>query len=156
MLNEAQLRAVALFFYFSLQDEKLARQASSKSISLLVSKLKTSGHSSEQLNPALVSITKKVWDSFKKSIRNTQSAVSYEGGWILPQGMDLGAWRKFRKESLEEEFLIVIWSSILKLSDEDISQGLGMTVGTVRHRVGRGLKRLGSMVSHKGQVSADV
>ena len=101
MLNEAQLRAVALFFYFSLQDEKLAQQASSKTISQLVSRIKTSGTSSEKLGPALVATTNKVWNSFKKSVRNSQSAVSHEGGWIVPSQVDLGAWRKFRKEFIK-------------------------------------------------------
>lgn len=151
MLNEAQIRAVALFFYFSLQDEKLARQASSKTISQIVSRQKSGGDPEGPLGPALVSLTNRVWKSFKKYIRNSQSTVSHEGGWIVPSGVDLGAWRKFRKESIEEEFLVVIWSSILKLSDEDISQGLGLTTGTVRHRVGRGLKKLGTMVHQQGQ-----
>lgn len=149
MLNEAQLRAVALFFYFSLQDEKLAQQATSKTVSQLASRLKAGGNQSENLSPAMVALTFKVWSSFKKSIRISQSAVSHEGGWIIPSEVDLGAWRKFRKEALEEEFLVVIWSSVLRFSDEDISQGLGLTVGTIRHRVGRGLKRLGAMVNKK-------
>ncbi|MCB0406766.1 MAG: hypothetical protein KDD34_01105 [Bdellovibrionales bacterium] len=147
MISEAQLRSIAIFYFYSLQDEKLATQASAKTIAQLKLRQKEENLSNQELSPALVSATLKNWKILKKNIRSTQSAVSEEAGWIVPAGTDLGAWRQFRKEANEEEFLAVIWSLILGMKDETISKGLGVTVGTVRHRVGKGLKLLGTMVN---------
>ena len=64
---------------------------------------------------------------------------------MLPQGVELGLWQNFVREANAEEFLALLWSRVLKFSDLDISKGLGVTEGTVRHRVGRALKILGSL-----------
>lgn len=150
MVEDSQRRSIAVFFYFALQDEKMATQATVKSLQRIRKRLeaqeKAGGvnpHFSEAL---LVSVTQKIWDKFKHGIRNTQSAVSIEGGWLVPEGTDLGPWREFRKEAKEEEFLILLWSQVLKLSDNGISHGLGISTGTVRYRIGRALRRLGRMV----------
>lgn len=145
MLNEAQLRAIALFFYFAFQDEKLAEQASTKVISQVKRRLREQEIAEKDMDAIIVAVTQRVWASQRKNIRSTQSSVTYEGGWILPKDADLGAWRQFRKETTEDEFLVIIWSKLLKFTDDAISKGLGVTTGTVRHRVGRGLKLLGTM-----------
>lgn len=146
MINEAQLRSIALFFYFAFQDEKLAEQASAKTIARIQRRQKEQEFQESDIDPIIVSISQKIWKTYKKNIRTTQSSVSVEGGWLLEKDIDLGPWQQFRKESVEDEFLVLIWSKILKFTDESISKGLGVTTGTVRHRVGRALKQLGSMV----------
>ena len=57
----------------------------------------------------------------------------------------MGLWRQFMRDSDADEFLAVLWSRVLKITDEAIAKGLGVTVGTVRHRTGRGLRKLSSM-----------
>ncbi len=146
MISEAQLRSIALFFYFAFQDEKLAEQASAKTIARIQRRQKEQDIAEAEMDSIIVSITQKIWRNHKKYIQNTQSSVSAEGGWLLDKGVDLGPWQQFRKETVEDEFLVLIWSKILKMNDESISKGLGVTTGTIRHRVGRALKLLGSTV----------
>ena len=145
MISEAQLRSIALFFYFAFQDEKLAEQASAKTIARIQRRQKEQDIVEDEMDSIIVSITCKIWRAQKKHIRSTQSAISVEGGWLLQKDVDLGPWQQFRKETVEDEFLVLIWSKILKFSDDSISKGLGVTTGTIRHRVGRGLKLLGIM-----------
>lgn len=144
MIRDAQIRALAVFFYFAFQDERLAELATVKSV--IAIKAKGSGDAADptDVQTAIVATTFKVWNEYKKKIRSTQSSVSQTGGWILPHNVDLGPWQQFRKEAPDEEFLVMIWSTISRFSDEAISRGLGITIGTVRHRVARGLKRLGA------------
>jgi DNA-directed RNA polymerase specialized sigma24 family protein len=142
MMSDAQIRALAVFFYFAFQDERLSELATGKAIVALKSRQRA--NEAGDFFASLVSTTHKIWREYKKNIRSTQSAVSQTGGWLLPTGVDLGPWRQFRKESPDEEFLVIIWSQISKIPYESISKGLGITTGTVRHRVGRGLKRLGA------------
>jgi len=70
----------------------------------------------------------------------------------VPEGLDLGPWREFQKSSSEDELLSVIWSKILKIDDDDISEGLGITQGTIRYRLGRALRKLGSMTQGMGKI----
>lgn len=145
---QEQRRAIALFFFYSLMDEELAVQASSKAIRYGYKKLKhlnTHNTESELEASALVHLTHKFWmkSRDKKMIRPSQKLL--EAGWQLADGVELGLWRHFLRESEPEESLILIWSKILKFDDQDIAKGLGVTVGTVRHRSARGLKKLGSM-----------
>lgn len=146
MISDAQIRALAVFFYFAFQDERLAELATVRSVVAIKSRAITNTEDPIDLQAAIVATTFKVWNEYKKKIRSTQSSVSQSGGWILPHNVDLGPWRQFRKEAPDEEFLLMIWSQISKFSDEAISRGLGLTIGTVRHRVGRGLKRLGAAI----------
>ncbi|MEO0335438.1 MAG: hypothetical protein AAF202_03540 [Pseudomonadota bacterium] len=154
MTEAVQRRQVALFFYFALQDEKLATQATIKALQKIRKRFEAAQHSPKEqkaLNQpgheaVLVAVTQKLWKHFKSTIRSTQSAVTTEGGWQIAEGVQLGPWREFRKESAEDEFLILIWSKVLKLSDHGIAMGLNVSTGTVRYRAGSALRVLGRMV----------
>ena len=51
----------------------------------------------------------------------------------------------FLKEAEDEVVLVVILSKILLFQDKDIAKGMGISIGTVRYRLGYGLRCLGSM-----------
>ena len=102
-------------------------------------------------NVAVVAATKAVWSRYKARVIRGRPNTSVESGWLTPEGLDLGSWREFQKMASEDELLTVIWSKILKIDDLDISEGLGITQGTIRYRLGRALRKLGSMTqgTHK-------
>lgn len=142
-MTEADVQMIALFFYFSLLDDQKAIEASSKALVLC--------RASKQRNPNLknsvgvIVATKAVWDKYKARVARGRPNTTVESGWLVPEGLDLGPWREFQKSASEDELLTVIWSKILKIEDDDISEGLGITQGTIRYRLGRALRKLGSM-----------
>lgn len=142
-MTEADVQSIALFFYFALLDDQKAIEASSQALGL--------GRARKQRNPnlknsvAVVAATKSVWDKYKARVARGRPNTSVESGWLIPEGVDLGPWREFQKSASEDELLTVIWSKILKIEDDDISEGLGITQGTIRYRLGRALRKLGSM-----------
>ncbi|MBV2169562.1 MAG: hypothetical protein KUL82_12725 [Bdellovibrio sp.] len=142
-MTEADVQSIALFFYFALLDDQKAIEASSQALVL--------GRARKQRNPnlknsvAVVAATKSVWDKYKARVARGRPNTSVESGWLIPEGVDLGPWREFQKSASEDELLTVIWSKILKIEDDDISEGLGITQGTIRYRLGRALRKLGSM-----------
>lgn len=142
-MTEHDIQSIALFFYFALLDDQKAIEAASQALAL--------GRVRKQRNPqikntvALVSATKSVWDKYKARVARGRPNTSVESGWLLPEGVDLGPWREFQKSASEDELLTVIWSKILKIEDDDISEGLGITQGTIRYRLGRALRKLGTM-----------
>lgn len=149
-MTEADVQSIALFFYFALLDDQKAIEASSQALAL--------GRARKQKNPDIkssvlvVAATKAVWDKYKARVSRGRPNTSVESGWLIPEGTDLGPWREFQKSASEDELLTVIWSKILKLSDDDISEGLGITQGTIRYRLGRALRKLGSMTQGVGKL----
>lgn len=148
-MTENDVKSIALFFYFALLDDQKAIEAASQALAL--------GRARKQRNPelktqvALVASTKAVWDKFKARVARGRPNTTIESGWLIPDGVDLGPWREFQKSASEDELLTVIWSKILKIEDDDISEGLGITQGTIRYRLGRALRKLGSMTQGVGK-----
>lgn len=149
-MNEPDVKAIALFFYFAFLDDRRAIEASTQALHICSEKMKRS--SDLKCSVALVAATHTVWNKYKFRIVRGRPNTSPESGWLLPSAVDLGPWREFQKNATQDELLTVIWSKILKISDQEISEGLGITQGTIRYRLGRALRKLGSMthvVRHK-------
>lgn len=142
MLDEAQIKSVALFFFYSFMDEQAAFQATLKTIERCRKRI-AKGQVQKKMNTLFVESTYEIWSKWSedKSIANFSS--SSEEGWLVPDEVDLGPWQEFRRSAESDEVLALIWSKIIGIPDVDIAQGLGVSEGTVRHRVGRALRALG-------------
>lgn len=149
-MTENDVKSIALFFYFALLDDQKAIEAASQALAL--------GRARKLRNPelknhvAIVAATKETWDKFKARVSRGRPNTTIESGWLIPEGVDLGPWREFQKSASEDELLTVIWSKILKINDDHISEGLGITQGTIRYRLGRALRKLGSMAQGVGKL----
>lgn len=153
-MKEAQIRSVALFFFYTFLDKSLASKASVEAISLYDKRLKRR-ETHGPTEPLLVYSTYKVWKKYskKRNIKTKDFDLSAEG-WIIPEKLRLEPWREFVKDADPQLYLAVIWSTLLNFSDKDISEGLGISEGSVRYRVGNGLKLLGQMVPPSGGFDA--
>ncbi|MFS4458755.1 hypothetical protein [Bdellovibrio sp. HCB2-146] len=142
-MTETETQSIALFFYFAFLDDQKAIEAAARALVFCRERKRKN----PELKPsvALVASTKTVWNRYKARISRGRPNTSIESGWLIPEGVDLGPWREFQKTASEDELLTVIWSKILKISDNDISEGLGITSGTIRYRLGRALRKVGSM-----------
>ncbi|MFM6929870.1 MAG: hypothetical protein ACKOX6_15480 [Bdellovibrio sp.] len=149
-MTEADIQSIALFFYFALLDDKKAIEASTQALVLCRDKQKRNPGLSSSV--AVVVATKVVWGRFKARVIRGRPNTSVESGWLIPEGIDFGPWREFQKTASEDELLTVIWSKILKINDNDISEGLGITQGTIRYRLGRALRKLGTMTQGVGKL----
>lgn len=144
-MNEAEIRAIALFFYVSLLDDRKAVEAAVEAAAIAREKIKRA--SPNKSSAIIVSATAKVWEATQRKIERSRTNLSADSGWVLPQGLDLGPWREFQKNATSDELLVVIWAKILGFSVSDVSEGLGLSEGTVRYRLGRSLRKLGGMTS---------
>ena len=142
---EVDGKSIALFFFFALLDDLRATEATSQAIQNVKERLSKN----PQLKPsvALVAATNHVWKKNSGRFLRGRHNYSPESGWLLPEALDMGPWKEFQKTAQEDEFLSLIWSQILNISDEDISLGLGISIGTLRYRTGRALRRLGSLTN---------
>ena len=142
-MGESEVRSIALFFFFAFLDDRRAIDASAQAISALNLKKKKNPSS----NSAVLTVmsTFSVWTKQHLKLNRGNPNFSAEAGWIIPPNFDLGPWREFQKLATQDELLSVIWAKVLGFSETDIAQGLGISEGTVRYRLGRALRKLGSM-----------
>jgi DNA-binding CsgD family transcriptional regulator len=148
-MTETETQSTALFFYFAFLDDQKAIEAATRALVFCRDRKRKNPELKSSV--ALVVSTKTIWNRYKARIARGRPNTSIESGWLLPEGVDLGPWREFQKTASEDELLTVIWSKILKISDNDISEGLGITSGTIRYRLGRALRKLGSMAQGVGK-----
>lgn len=144
-MSEIDVKSIALFFFFALLDERRAIDAAAEAYENCRRRLVKDPQLKSSV--ALVAATKHIWEKNSGRFVRGRPNYSSESGWLLPNNIDMGPWKEFQKSSQEDEFLCIIWSQILKLSDEDISLGLGISTGTLRYRTGRALRKLGAMTN---------
>lgn len=138
-----EIRSIALFFFFAFLDDRRALEASTQAISLYHTKKKNN----PQFNASVLVVmsTFAIWNKHHLKLNRGAANFSTDAGWNVPADLDLGPWREFQKLATQDELLAVIWSKVLELSEQDIAEGLGISEGTVRYRLGRALRKLGSM-----------
>lgn len=142
---EVDVRSIALFFFYAFLDERKAIEATSEAIQNFKDRISKN----PELKPtvALISATQAIWKKHSGHFNRGKHNYSPESGWILPSDLDMGPWKEFQKTAQEDELLAMIWSQILQLSDSDIAMGLGISIGTLRYRTGRALRRLGTLTN---------
>ena len=151
-MSQESYRSIANFFFFAFLDEALALESATRISAQFKTRMQNQSTNTQTQNDALiVYLTNQAFQSHRKHLYKGHSLISQEGGWLLPEGLDLSAWKQFHKEVPDQEMLAVLWSQILGLSDAAISEGLGVTAGTVRYRVGHGLRKLGAIHRFKVQ-----
>lgn len=158
-LNEAQKELVARFFYFALFDASIAYHATKLSLQKVGRELHNIEGEipSSVTNAAIVKCTNQVFDIVQKSFsrpkwysrlwhRLTPRHHSpVELLWQVPEKIDVGMWREYQKVATRDEMLALIWSKLLHISDAEIAEGLQISLGTARFRVGKSLRALGQM-----------
>ncbi len=143
-----EIKAIGLFFFLSLLDEHRAMAAASKATDTFYRRVKKSPQTKPGVT--LVMVTRQIWNRSRGNFNRGRPKYSPDSGWLFPEGLDLSPWKEFQKTAPEDELLVLIWSQILKIPDSDLSTALGITEGTIRYRVGRALRKMGTMSQASG------
>lgn len=142
-MTDSSLRSISLFFFFAALEERLVVSASQQAVRALRGPM---DGASEPDNVRLVRVTSGIWGQIKQQVN--RGAVHFLPGpqWSLPKQVSMGAWQEFHKHATEDELPILIWCQILGIPERDVAVGMNLPEGTVRHRLGRALRKLGGMV----------
>lgn len=133
---------VAKYFFFLCFDERLSFSAGLG----VLNDLKTRNRIDEEHRAHWVQALHD-WKRKLPRLRPRSWSDSPEArGFALPDDFDLSAWVTYMNSADPDEVEAVLLSRILSFADGEIAEGLGVTVGTVRYRVGRGLRHLGGYV----------
>ena len=140
---EAEIRALSLFFFLTLLDEERALEAATQATDLFFRKMKSNPQMKKGV--AVVLVSKKIWDQMHCNSLRGHPTVSDSSSWRVPQGLDLSPWKEFQKSAPEDEFLALVWASLIKIDENEIAQAMNISEGTLRYRLGRALRLLGPM-----------
>jgi DNA-directed RNA polymerase specialized sigma24 family protein len=146
MISDENVRQIALFYLFTLMDEKVALQAAHKTIAQLKAANSKSGWSKSTVVKALA----RNYASHRKTLpRHPQNASGSgpEAAMILPSGVDFSVWKRFSLDASEPETIVVVLVNILGFKEEDVAEGLGISLGTVRYRLGKGISQMAPLLS---------
>ena len=136
------VETVSKYFFFSALDERVSFSASLR----VLSEIKAKNWLADEHRARWVEILTK-WKPRLKTIKPRAWTVTpTDRGFILPGSVDVSLWASFQSSVNPSEVEAVLLSQVLAFTDDEIADGLGVTVGTVRYRVGRGLRHLGGYV----------
>jgi DNA-directed RNA polymerase specialized sigma24 family protein len=148
MISDQNVRRVALFFFYALVNERAATLASARVVAALKTKLGRAAVDEEEREDRIILMQSCLAHlrKIKKhvSLKSAPESARVNGAWYPSEGTDLSHWQRFRKSATDEELIALIFSRIWKCPDDEIAEALAITEGTVRYRIGKGVRRLGS------------
>jgi hypothetical protein len=143
-MKRDQVREIGLFFLMGFMDEKVALAAASR----CVAKVKASQDSaSTQLEAVeMIKICRDAWKTFRKQIPRNQPLTTPADSWVVPEDLDISIWARYQKDAADEDVMALLFSLVLGVSDQDLAEGFQTSVGTIRYRLGKGVRQLGLVV----------
>ena len=134
--------AVVKYFFFLCLDEQISFSASLK----VLADLKAANRIDEGHRSHWVQALHRWKPKIKKIRGRSWSENAAAPGFEFHSEMEIANWVSFISAANPDEAEAVLLSRVLGFSDEEIARGLSVTEGTVRYRVGRGLRHLGGYI----------
>jgi DNA-directed RNA polymerase specialized sigma24 family protein len=128
-------------------DEKLALSAAHKSIAQLKAMTAVNG-SHDRADVARV--LRKGFDTHRKMLSRNRPTEMSETLLSFPAGTDFATWQKFYRSSSDAEVTAVILTRILGFSEAAVAEGFNVSSGTMKYRVAKGVRQLGSVLAKAG------
>jgi hypothetical protein len=132
------IEVVAKYFYFTGFD----KDTSFTSCLKVLSELKANQWIEPKYRGRWIEILSK-WKPKEKNLNARLRSQGLGADMKIPKGFNPEVWFNFATSSEPSEVEAILLSKMLEFTDEEIAEGLAVTVGTVRYRVGRGLRHLG-------------
>lgn len=150
-MTEQQIRKVALFFFYAIGDNPLSMEFTESCLLKIQKQAKK--NKDFEFDIVFVAESFFLWKKFKNNREGIfkKAVAKYQinpekledAAVVKAEQLDLSAWHDFVNSCKEDEYIYLIWSKILKISDNHIAKAAGITEGTLRYRVGKALQRLG-------------
>ena len=148
MVTEEQVRWIGLFFLFSFMDEKTALLATHRTVAHLKATVAADREAEEGktviTRDVLIKTLRKMFDQHRRLLPRNRPTTQPESVWRLPDHFDIAAWSKFQKDSSDGEVVAVVLSRVLRFTDDEIAEGMNLSLGTVRYRLGKAIRQLGA------------
>lgn len=138
-MDASVIETVAKYFYFTSLSEQMTFACSFR----VLGELKAQGWMEPGHRDRWVKVLSKWRLKMHKVGPRAWTHLPNERAFTIPDRFNMPAWQNFVENGDPGEVEAVLLSRILGFSDDEIADGLDVTRGTVRYRVGRGLRHLG-------------
>lgn len=149
-MRQEQARDIGLFFLLGLMDERVSLAAAGRAIA----KIKATEKSPKDVVPPaeLIRICRESWKVHRRQIPRNQPVEFPTGAWVVPSEVDISVWARYQKDAPDDDIMTILFSLVLGYRDEDLAEGFQTSAGTIRYRLGKGIRQLGLVV--RGQKSS--
>jgi hypothetical protein len=145
MNDSAHLKRFATFFFLAFLDERLAAEISDRAAATYkVKNNKNLDADSPAMRLLTIELCRSYWESNKRRMSRQEINPRVESIGRLPSNFSLQPWIKFHKETPDDEIITFLLSEILKFSEQEVSEALKISIGTLRHRISRTIRALGA------------
>lgn len=166
-MSDDLINTCALFFFLITLDDKIATDATIKTIRTFKQKYskpaatasfksaRSSTNSEESSGmptssysqdiEILVKLCLQEWESIRIHFRKERIQIINTKSLHWPEHIDLNPWKEFQKQAPEKELIAVTWVHVLGISEAILAHCMNQSEGTVRYRVGNGLVLLGQL-----------
>lgn len=144
-MKREQAREIGLFFLLGLMEERVALSAASRAIAQLKAGYSDLSRKEQDLVPvdAVIKACRESWKVHRKQIPRNQPTTTPETAWKIPSGLDISIWARYQKDAPDEDIMALLFSLVLKISDDELAEGFQTSIGTIRYRLGKGVRQLG-------------
>lgn len=142
--RKAIFERTSKLFFFCFLNESWALTSAKQVAADVVDHTYTNLSEPEAEVAQLKKINKMYLQNLKK--KNHQGTTPVLGHFEVPKTLDLGAWREFRRSTSQDDFYITCLFYIGRYSPESIGAVLKLSPGTIKLRLSRGVKKLGSIL----------
>nr|ALS91309.1 Sigma-70, region 4 [uncultured bacterium] len=147
-IANAHLQRFAIFFFLAFLDERLAAEISDRAAANYKTKnLKNLDGDSPEMRLLTINLCRSYWEANKKRMSRKELNPRVESFGKLPADVSLQPWIKFHKQTSDDEIIVFILSQVLKFSEQEVSEALKISIGTLRHRVSRSIRTLGAFAN---------
>lgn len=154
-MSDELINTCALFFFLITLDDKIATEATIKTIRTFKQQHSKSSSSTSSPNELAASHTQEIeklvklclqeWEYIRTHFRKERIQIINTKSLHWPEHIDLNPWKEFQKQAPEKELIAVTWVHILGVSEALLAHCLNQSEGTIRYRVGNGLVLLGQL-----------
>lgn len=146
-MKREQARQIGLFFLLGLKEERIALSAAGRAIAQLKAEFSEISRKDREQQTvaasAIIRVCRQSWKVHRKQIPRNRIGAAPEEAWVVPDNVDLTVWMRYQKDAPDEDIMTVLFSLVLGISDDDLAEGFQTSVGTIRYRLGKGVRQLG-------------
>lgn len=146
-MKREQARAIGLFFLLGFMEEQVALSAAGRAIAQLKAEFPNISRKDRETESvpigALIKVCRDSWKHYRRQTPRNQPTTSPEAAWEIPSGLDLSIWARYQKDAPDEDVMALLFSLVLEITDEELAEGFQTSIGTIRYRLGKGVRQLG-------------
>lgn len=150
MTDTQVVSAISRFFLLTHLDEHEATVATTTVLYRWRAVVGAEANRGATARPLLIRELNRYWTDLKRVPQSGQPILFDNPQWSIPSDLNLGPWLEFRRTATPEEIFAVLTVRVLNMPEDVVAGGVGVQTGTIRHRLARGLRRLGHIQIRPG------